>query len=244
MVYFVAFCLLLVTLTAANEWQARTAGRFGVVGLVAALVGTFALGGDLWFETFAVQWLADRSPASLETTPSTLLGVGAAFSYGSFAVGWALFGVASLRARIFHAGICAALVLGGLLGYQALVAPFGAFLGLAVAALGAWMIRATTAAAEAPGPLVRTVPATRHPAETGSAALSPGGPGRSANQSASRQSPRTMAMLSSPCGRPAGARSPAVAAARSRNPSCGPRRGRTPRRPSGPRAAARSSRPR
>jgi hypothetical protein len=132
-IYFVAFCLLLVALTAAYVWEAGAAGRFGVVGFVAALVGTFALGGDLWFETFAVPWLADRSPVSLETTPTTLLGIGALFSYASFALGWALFGLASLRARVFPA-------------------PFGAVLGLATAALGAWMIRATTAAVEVQRP--------------------------------------------------------------------------------------------
>jgi hypothetical protein len=147
-VYFVAFCLLLVALTAAYEWQARSSGRFGVAGLVAALIGTLALGGDLWFETFAVPWLADTAPEALETTPTTLLAVGALFSYASFALGWVLFGLASLRARVFPAAICGALVVGGVLGWAALVAPFGAFLGLAVAWLGAWMLRATPETAE------------------------------------------------------------------------------------------------
>jgi hypothetical protein len=105
-----------VALTAAYVWEAGAAGRFGVVGFVAALVGTFALGGDLWFETFAVPWLADRSPVSLETTPTTLLGIGALFSYASFALGWVLFGLASLRARVFPAPISRALVLGGCSG--------------------------------------------------------------------------------------------------------------------------------
>jgi hypothetical protein len=141
-VYFVAFCLLVVALTAAYEWQARSAGRFGVVGLVAALVGTLAMAGDLWFETFAVPWLADEVPTAFDATPTLLLALGANFSYLSFALGWALFGLASLRAGVFPRGICYALVVGGLLGYAALVAPFGAFLGLAVAALGTWMIRA------------------------------------------------------------------------------------------------------
>jgi hypothetical protein len=149
-VYFVAFCLLVVAVTAAYEWQARSAGRFGVVGLVAALVGTLAMGGDLWFETFAVPWLADELPAAFDTTPTLLLGLGANFSYLSFALGWALFGLSSLRAGVFPRGICYALVVGGLLGFKALVAPFGAFLGLAVAALGIWMILAQRRTVESP----------------------------------------------------------------------------------------------
>jgi hypothetical protein len=149
-VYLAGFCLLLVALPAAYAWQAHAAGSLGVVGVVAAIVGTFLLGGDLWFETFAVPWLADRAPQSLDTTPTTLLALGALTSYATFALGWALFGLASLRARVFPAPVCVAIIVGGLVGYNALLAPFGALLGLAMASLGAWMIRATTARAEAP----------------------------------------------------------------------------------------------
>jgi hypothetical protein len=149
-VYLAGFCLLLVALPAAYAWQAHAAGTLGVVGVVAAIVGTFLLGGDLWFETFAVPWLADEVPQAFDTTPTVLLGLGAITSYGSFALGWALFGFASLRARVFPAPVCVAIVVGGLVGYQALLAPFGALLGLAVASLGAWMIRVTTARVEVP----------------------------------------------------------------------------------------------
>jgi hypothetical protein len=53
------------------------------------------LGGDLWFETFAVPWLADEAPASFDTDPTTLLAIGAIASYLSFAAGWLLTGIAS-----------------------------------------------------------------------------------------------------------------------------------------------------
>ena len=99
--YFVAFCLLLLTLVAAYGWEEREAGTLGVVGVSAAIVGTMALGGDLWFEAFAVPWLAGAAPDALESAPSVLLALGALSSYALFSVGWVLFGIASLsRARL------------------------------------------------------------------------------------------------------------------------------------------------
>ena len=94
-------------------------------------------------------WLADRLPQALDLTPTTLLGLGAISSYGLFALGWALFGLSGLRARVFPRPICCALVVGGLIGWGALLSPFGAPLGLAVAWLGGWMIRTAPPAAEA-----------------------------------------------------------------------------------------------
>lgn len=148
--YFVAFCLLLLTLVAAYGWEEREAGRLGVVGVSAAIVGTMALGGDLWFEAFAVPWLAGTAPEALDSEPSVLLALGALSSYVLFSVGWVLFGVASLRARVFPVPICAAVVVGGGVGFNALLSPYGVPLGLAVGWLGLWMMRTTTAALTAP----------------------------------------------------------------------------------------------
>jgi hypothetical protein len=110
------------------------------------------LGGDLWFETFAVPWLADEAPAVLDKDahpPSTLLAIGAVSSYLSFAVGWALFGIANYRARVFPTAICVAIVIGGVIGFRALLSPTAIPLAVAVAWLGVWMMRTTTVASEA-----------------------------------------------------------------------------------------------
>ena len=79
--YFISFCLLLLSAITSYRWEAREAGRLGVVGVTVALIGTMALGGDLWFETFAVPWLADTVPMAFDTQPTALLAIGAISSY-------------------------------------------------------------------------------------------------------------------------------------------------------------------
>lgn len=140
-VYFVAFCLLAITAIAAYFRQAHKAGRLGVAGLIAAVVGTMFLGGDLWFETFYVTYLADVAPHVLDLAPSGLIVIGAVSSYLLFAVGWALFGIASLRAGVFPRVISVAIVIGGLLGFAALLPPWGIGLGVAMVWLGVWLVR-------------------------------------------------------------------------------------------------------
>jgi hypothetical protein len=83
-------------------------------------------------------------PASLsvlDADPSGLIVIGAVSSYVLFAIGWALFGLSSLRAGVFPRAICIAIVIGGLIAFQALLPPFGIPLGLAMIWLGVWMIR-------------------------------------------------------------------------------------------------------
>ena len=139
--YLVGFILLIFTLITSYGWLADKAGGFGLIATGTAIVGTMLLGGDLWFETFAVPWLADEAPASLSTEPTTLLALGAISSYLFFAVGWALFGIACFRARVFPTAISAAIVIGGVVGFNSLLSPYGIPLGLALASLGVWMLK-------------------------------------------------------------------------------------------------------
>jgi hypothetical protein len=141
--YFVAFCGLLLALVTAYAWEADEAGAFGVLGFLAALIGTTFLAGDLWFEGFAVPWLGDVAPASLHLAGGMLM-IGAFTSYVLFAGGWLLFGLASIRARVFPLPISIAIIIGGVIGFQAAMPPFAIPLALAIGALGIWMIRTST----------------------------------------------------------------------------------------------------
>ena len=154
-IYLVGFCVLMLALIGAYGWGLHKApGRLGVIAFVTAIVGTMLLGGDLWFETFAISWIADDAPDLLEADdPSTLLAIGAISSYLSFAVGWLLFGIANYRARVFPTAICVAIAIGGVIGFRALLSPTAIPLALAVAWMGVWMMRTPTASETShPGP--------------------------------------------------------------------------------------------
>ena len=158
--YLLGFFALMVFLFASFRWFEEKGGKFGVFATFAALVGTMALGGDMWFEAFAIPWIADEVPGAFDTDPTVVLALGALSSYLLMAIGWALFGIASYRARIFPRALSVALVIGGLLAYNALLAPFGIALGLAVGAVGIWVVRSTSRAA-------REVAEVREPALVG-----------------------------------------------------------------------------
>jgi hypothetical protein len=145
--YLLGFIALMVFLFATARWQEEKGGKFGVFATLAALVGTMALGGDLWFETFAVPWIADEVPGAFDTDPTVVLALGAISSYVLMAIGWMLYGIASWRGRVFPRALCVALVIGGLLAFNALLAPFGVALGLAVGAVGVWLVRTRSRAA-------------------------------------------------------------------------------------------------
>jgi len=148
---FLAYCLLLLALVAVYEWQARRAGVLGLIGFVAALSGTLFMAGDMWFEAFAVPWYGDIAFDTLLAKPGGTLLIGAASTYLLFSVGWVLFGIVNLRARIFPIGISVAILVGGaIIPWRP--APFGALLGLAFAWLGMWMLRTPAAAGEATEP--------------------------------------------------------------------------------------------
>jgi hypothetical protein len=141
--YFIAFPLLLIALVAIYRRQEREAGAFGAIAFCAAATGTVALAGDMWFEGFAVPWLAQTAPASISgPAPSgSLLWTAWLVSVVLFSLGWALFGLASARAGILPRALSLAVAVGGAVGFLAAMPPWGLALGLAIAAVGIWMIR-------------------------------------------------------------------------------------------------------
>jgi hypothetical protein len=151
--YFVAFPLLLIALVALYWRQAGQAGPFGAVAFCTALVGSVALAGDMWFDAFAVPWLVQVAPAviSADRTGSLLL-TGWLVSVVVFSLGWIMFGLASFRSRVFPRALSIAVAIGGLVGFKAASAPWGIALGLAVAALGLWLVRQDRIAHAKPAP--------------------------------------------------------------------------------------------
>ena len=88
--YAIAFPLLLIALVALYWRQAGQAGIFGAIAFCAAAAGTVALAGDMWFEGFAVPWLAQVAPAVFGADRSGSMFEMAWLSVALFSLGWLL----------------------------------------------------------------------------------------------------------------------------------------------------------
>ncbi|MDD7940788.1 hypothetical protein PHK61_20400 [Actinomycetospora lutea] len=141
--YAVSFAVLAVALVAVYLHDARATGRLGLAAFVVALVGIVEFGGNMWFDGFAGPWIAAVAPGAFAAERTTILEVGGLSGYLLFGLGWILTGVAVLRARVHPWPIGAAFLVGGVLGLQAGMAPFGAPVGLAFLALGVWLARSS-----------------------------------------------------------------------------------------------------
>ena len=136
-----AMFFLLLAATGLYAKQAHAIGRLGLVGYLLASLGTVLVAGDWWYEGFIGPVLREQAPALLATAPSGTILIGAALTFGSFAAGWAIFGLASLRAGVFPRGAAVLMIVGGVVAILALISPFQIPLALAVGWMGWWLIR-------------------------------------------------------------------------------------------------------
>jgi hypothetical protein len=151
----VAFGLLVLALVAIYDHEAPRAGWFGLIGFAAAVLGTIFMAGDWWYEAFAVPRIAEVVPEAIATFVGGRLLMGGLASFVLLGIGWVLFGVASLRARVFPTAISASILVGGLLSGIPIGLAYlsgGIILGLAVGWLGVWLMRATVKVSEAAEP--------------------------------------------------------------------------------------------
>jgi hypothetical protein len=137
-----AVYLLLLGLVGLYARQAAASGTLGLVGFLVAVLGTLLLAGAWWWEAFALPYAAEQAPALVAATPTGRLLAGRTMSFGVFAVGWVLFGLASLRARVFPRDAAILLVIGGVIGVLIAVVPgAGVPLAVAVSWMGMWLLR-------------------------------------------------------------------------------------------------------
>lgn len=131
--------LLLVAVVGLHARQSEAAGALGLVGFLAALIGTGLAVGVFWTNTFIPPALAAEAPAVLDTEPAGSLAFGFFFSFIVFGLGWVLFGVAVLRARVYPRVAAIVLIIGGLLALAPLPASalliYAALIWLGVSAL-------------------------------------------------------------------------------------------------------------
>jgi hypothetical protein len=130
--YLLGAMLLLLGLAGLYVSQSEEAGVLELVGFLTAFLGTAFLVGALWFELFITPALAVEAPGLAEAE----LGIaGFILVFLLSALGWVLFGAATLRARVYPRWAAMLLIVGGLVAFVP-VPLSGAVFSAAVAWLG------------------------------------------------------------------------------------------------------------
>jgi hypothetical protein len=144
----VAFAMLVVALVATYDVQAREAGVLGLIAVGSAILGTVFMAGDWWYEAFAVPRMAEVDPSVMVDFAQGRLLFGGLLSFALFGIGWLLYGIASVRARVYPSAISWAIAAGGLVSAVPIAVVYlsgNVILGLALIALGTWLVRMRTA---------------------------------------------------------------------------------------------------
>ncbi len=132
LLYLLGTVLLLLGLVGLYVRQSEAAGVLGFVGFLVAFLGTVLVSGALWFELFITPSLAAEAPGLAEAE----LGLaGFILSFLLVIIGWILFGVATLRARVYPRPAAVLLIAGAVVSF-APIPLSGIILSVAVAWLG------------------------------------------------------------------------------------------------------------
>lgn len=129
--------LVLFGLVGLNLCQSGAGGvLLGRVAFLVAFLGTALVVGPLWFITFAVPSLAMEAPALVDAEGGGgPLDLGFIVSSAVLSVGWALFGVSALRARIYPRWAAIVLIIAAVLLFLPIPGS-GLLFGVVVALLG------------------------------------------------------------------------------------------------------------
>ena len=94
--------------------QSQKMHSFGVVAFTIAVIGTMLIFGFAWTLTFTFPLMAKTVPAFLDTHAAEP-NIGIILTLFLVTIGWLLFGVASLRAKILPAGSAWVVTIGAFL---------------------------------------------------------------------------------------------------------------------------------
>jgi hypothetical protein len=138
--------LALLALIGLYGRQIEEAGRFGLVGFFITALGMVLYLGFLWAGAFIIPALTAAAPEFLDQveagSPPASVAAGFVSTFVLLALGWLLFALASLRARVLPPAPAWFLILGAILGLASRLANLGVpgvLLGLGLAWLGLWL---------------------------------------------------------------------------------------------------------
>lgn len=143
--------LLVPALGMLHQRQGSQPGVFGSVAVLVAAAGTVLMAGVAWSQSFLDPAAAQVVPRFLDDTPPTVLLIGYFASFAVFGLGWAMYGVAIMRAGVLARPPVVVIVVGGLVA----AAPFASAAGFVL--LGAGLVWLGTTAAT--GRVDQSVPA-------------------------------------------------------------------------------------
>ncbi len=116
--FLIGTVLLLGALVGLYLNQAENMGALGLAGFLVAFLGTALLVGSAWSDFFFTPSLVGEAPQVLsDEEPPEWLNFGFALSAGIASLGWLLFGVAALRARVYPRASAILLIAGAVLAF-------------------------------------------------------------------------------------------------------------------------------
>ncbi len=118
--YLMAITLMSLGLLGLYAIQTEQAGTLGLIAFLVTVIGIVMTAGAQWGAAFLGPWLAGEAPEILDTEPSAFFMAGLVVSFLLFALGWLLFGLASLRARVLPRGSSILLMVGAVLFFAML----------------------------------------------------------------------------------------------------------------------------
>lgn len=143
--YLLGVALVLLGLCGLYVRQSEATGVLGLIGFLIAFLGTVLIAGFMWASAFIAPALATEAPEFLDAGPPP----GLIPTFIIFAVGWLLFGIATLRGRVFPRASAIALIVGAVVTFLPL--PFTTLVfDVAVAWLGFALFTERAASAEQP----------------------------------------------------------------------------------------------
>ena len=149
LLYLIGSVLLLVGLVGLYVRQSEASGILGLVGFAVAFLGSALVLGLVWATLFVGPFLANTAPAALDAEPTGTLAVGFTLTFALSALGWLLFGLAALRARIYPRAAAIALMVGAVISFLPIPAS-GIVLDVVVAWLGFTLLTGTGVPNERP----------------------------------------------------------------------------------------------
>ena len=141
--------LVLGALVGLYARQSEQAGALGLLGFLVAFLGTALAVGAFWAITFTEPAFAQVAPELLAQGPPGWLNFGFTLSFALTALGWLLFGVATLRAGVYPRAAAILLIVGALISLVPLPLT-EVILAVAIAWLGLELFRGRGDSAEQP----------------------------------------------------------------------------------------------